>query len=50
MSQFFISYVDEQTIIPKKEFLSAVFLIAINGDKILSIKNDRGWEIPGGHL
>lgn len=50
MSQFFITYVDEKTILPKKELLSAVFLIAIDGDQILAIENDRGWEIPGGHI
>lgn len=50
MSQFFIKYSDEQTILPKKELLSAVFLIAIDGNRILAIENDRGWEIPGGHI
>jgi 8-oxo-dGTP diphosphatase len=50
MSQFFITYVDENTVLPKKELLSAVFLIAIDGDKILAIENERGWEIPGGHI
>jgi 8-oxo-dGTP diphosphatase len=50
MSQFFITYVDEQTILPKKELFSAVFLIAIEGNQILAIENDRGWEIPGGHI
>lgn len=50
MSQFFITYVDEKTVLPKRELLSAVFLIAIEGDKILAIENDRGWEIPGGHI
>lgn len=50
MSKFFITYVDEHTILPKKELLSAVFLIAIDENKILAIENDRGWEIPGGHI
>lgn len=50
MSQFLITYADEKTTLPKKELLSAVFLIAIDGDKILAIENDRGWEIPGGHI
>ncbi len=50
MSQFFITYTDEHTILPRKELLSAVFLIAIEEDRILAIENDRGWEIPGGHI
>jgi len=47
---YFVKYVDENTIFPKKELLSAVFLVALNGSKILAIKNERGWEIPGGHI
>ena len=30
--------------------LSAVFLVALDGSKILAIQNERGWEIPGGHI
>lgn len=47
---FFIKYVDENTVLPEKEFISAVFLVAIQGSKILAIENERGWEIPGGHI
>ena len=50
MSEFFITYVNENTVFPKKESLSAVFLIALDGSKILAIKNERGWDIPGGHI
>jgi len=50
MSEYFIKYVNKDTIFPKKELLSAVFLIALDGLKILAIKNERGWEIPGGHI
>lgn len=48
--QFFITYPDENFILPAQEFLSAVFLIAIEGSGILSIVNERGWDIPGGHI
>lgn len=48
--QYFINYVNENIVFPKKELLSAVFLIALDGSKILAIKNERGWEIPGGHI
>ncbi len=47
---YFIKYVNENTIFPNKELISAVFLIAINGSKILAIQNERGWEVPGGHI
>ena len=47
---FFTKYTNENTILPDRELISAVFLIAIMNTKILAIKNDRGWDIPGGHL
>lgn len=47
---FYIKYIDKDTIFPKKELLSAVFLVALEGSKILAIRNERGWEIPGGHI
>jgi len=50
MTKYFVKYVDENTVLPKPELISAVFLLAINGSKILAIKNDRGWEVPGGHV
>lgn len=50
MTKFFIKYVNETTIPPKQESISSVFLLAIQGSKILAIKNDRGWETPGGHV
>lgn len=50
MSEFFITYADNTTILPKKESISAVFLIAIKGSKILAIENEKGWDIPGGHI
>ncbi|MSU54649.1 MAG: NUDIX domain-containing protein [Candidatus Staskawiczbacteria bacterium] len=43
------------TLIPKgavikKEEVSAVFLIGFIGDKIVVTRNERGWDMPGGHL
>ena len=50
MTQFFIKYIDESYVLPERELTSAVFLIAIKGTKILAIENEKGWDIPGGHL
>lgn len=50
MTNFFITYISKDTPTPERELVSAVFLIALEGSKILAIKNDRGWEIPGGHI
>ncbi|QQR49918.1 NUDIX domain-containing protein [Candidatus Nomurabacteria bacterium] len=50
MPEFFVTYIEENTILPKEELLSAVFLVAIDGSQILAIENERGWDIPGGHI
>jgi hypothetical protein len=31
---------------PGDDLISAVFLIALQGDNILSVRNERGWDIP----
>lgn len=52
MTKFFTKLINDGTKLPKQELISAVFLIAIDrtGSKILAIENDRGWDIPGGHV
>lgn len=30
--------------------ISAVFLLAFRDDSILAARNERGWDIPGGHI
>ncbi len=36
--------------IPPRDNVSAVFLVAFSNNKILAVRNERGWDIPGGHL
>jgi ADP-ribose pyrophosphatase YjhB (NUDIX family) len=48
--KFFIKYINKDTILPKQENVSAVFLIALKDSKILAIRNEKGWDIPGGHV
>jgi len=50
MTKFFTKYVNKNTVLPQDESISSVFLIALQGSKILAIKNERGWDIPGGHV
>ncbi len=50
MAKFSTRYINESTVLPKNELISAVFLIALNGSKILVTENERGWDIPGGHV
>jgi 8-oxo-dGTP pyrophosphatase MutT (NUDIX family) len=35
---------------PPDENISAVFLCAFVADDVLAVRNERGWDIPGGHL
>ena len=50
MTKFSTKYVNKNTVLPKTELISSVFLLALKGSKILAIKNERGWDIPGGHV
>lgn len=50
MTKFFTKYINKNTVLPKNELINAVFLVALNGSKILAIENERGWDIPGGHV
>ena len=36
--------------LPPVNRVGAVFVLALWGDQILAVKNERGWDIPGGHL
>lgn len=36
--------------VPSRDQISAVFLIAFSNNKVLAGRNERGWDIPGGHL
>ena len=36
--------------VPDRKFVSAVFLIGFVGDQVLAARNERGWDVPGGHL
>lgn len=44
-----ISFVDRKTL-PDSNTITAVFLVGFVGEKIIAIRNERGWDIPGGHV
>lgn len=50
MPIFTTKLITDDSPLPSEHLISSVFLIAIKGTKILAIENDRGWEIPGGHI
>lgn len=49
-SEFRLSLIDAPKAMPPREIVSAVFLVGFVGDKILAVRNERGWDVPGGHL
>src|SRR3989338_6516031 len=49
-NQFTHRFLDPSEGLPAQENISAVFLVAFKDGKILAAQNERGWDIPGGHL
>jgi len=43
-------FLKENEASPLRVNISAVFLVAFQDGKVLSIQNERGWDIPCGHL
>ena len=39
-----------QSTLPPSDRVSAVFLLAMNDERILAVRNERGGDIPGGHV
>lgn len=46
---FTLTLLPKRTEIKRAE-VSAVFLVGLIGDNIVAARNERGWDIPGGHL
>jgi 8-oxo-dGTP pyrophosphatase MutT (NUDIX family) len=49
MSKITVTFINPEDA-PLAEQVSAVFVVAFEKGKILAIENERGWDIPGGHL
>ncbi len=49
LSQLHIQYIDENHL-PQKQSVSAVFLLGFIDGQIIAARNERGWDIPGGHV
>src|SRR4051794_5162552 len=46
-----VTLLDGSSALPTDDLVSAVFLLAINDDdSILAVRNERGWDIPGGRV
>ena len=45
-----LSWIQAPEEVPDRRFVSAVFLIGFVGDQVLAARNERGWDVPGGHL
>lgn len=44
-----INFIDGN-LLPDSKDITAVFLVGFVDGKIIAIKNERGWDIPGGHV
>ncbi len=48
--KFDIKILESGEKIPPPQEVSAVFLIALTDNNIVAIRNQRGWDLPAGHL
>jgi 8-oxo-dGTP pyrophosphatase MutT (NUDIX family) len=48
MSQIRVLRANEEP--PEAAAITAVFLVAFRNSRMLAIRNERGWDLPGGHL
>ena len=48
-TQFTHQFLGPAETIPPQEDISAVFLVAFKDGKILAARNERTWDVPGGH-
>lgn len=44
-----INFIDENSL-PNPKIISAVFLVGFIDEKIIAARNERGWDVPGGHV
>ena len=49
-SKFELKVLPKDQAPPEVETVSAVFLLGFVGELVLSCRNERGWDIPGGHV
>lgn len=49
-NQFTYTLLTPNDPLPAQENISAVFLVAFQQGKILAARNERTWDVPGGHL
>jgi ADP-ribose pyrophosphatase YjhB (NUDIX family) len=45
-----VCFIEDETSLPKREDVSAIFLIGFIEGKIVAARNERGWDVPGGHV
>jgi len=45
-----VKIIETRDQLPSRDRIGAVFLVAFSDGKVLSVRNERGWDVPGGHL
>jgi ADP-ribose pyrophosphatase YjhB (NUDIX family) len=49
-AEWIMQLIESDGDIPDDGLVSAVFLVVLIQDSILAVRNERGWDIPGGHV
>lgn len=50
MNKFTLTFIDENPVSLDKLLVNSVYLIGFKSGMILAGRNERGWDVPGGHL
>jgi ADP-ribose pyrophosphatase YjhB (NUDIX family) len=45
-----VRFIEKEAEIPKRDEVSAIFLVGFIDGKIVAARNERGWDVPGGHV
>ena len=45
-----IEFIAKDVPLPERKSVSAVFLVGFIDGQIIAARNERGWDIPGGHV
>ena len=45
-----VNFITKDMPLPERKSVSAVFLIGFIDGQIIAARNERGWDVPGGHV
>ena len=45
-----VDFIFKDAPLPERKSVSAVFLVGFIDGQIIAARNERGWDVPGGHV